>query len=157
MNDKWEERPRTKVHPPLMLFLAVIAGFCMRAAYGGFLPVPRIAGEFLGTIFVVSATVIFQMGVRTFAENAEELRPATPSRQLFTDGIYAYSRNPLYVAMILLGSGLGFATLNLWTVLATFLAGVLIHFLVILPEEAYLDERFGQEYEAYKKSVRRWV
>jgi len=152
-----EDRPQTLVHPPFVMLTAFVAGFAMRAYFGGFLPLPKLLCEAIGTILILAAIVIMHMGVKTFAAGGERLRPPTPSRQLFITGIYKYSRNPIYVAMMMLGSGLGFATQNLWTILATIVAGIAIHFLVILPEEIYLEERFGGDYDAYVKSVRRWV
>jgi len=121
-----EDHPRAKIHPPLVMLVALILGFTLRVAYGGLLPIPSIAGEFLGLVFVVGAVVILQMCIRIFGEFGEELRPTTPSRQLFTNGVYSHSRNPIYVAMMLLGTGLGFATLNLWMVFMTLLAGTAI-------------------------------
>lgn len=152
-----EDHPNTVIHPPTLMLVAFVIGFCIRAAYGGFLPIPRLAGEGLGSLFIIAAIVILQMSIGTFAEGGETLRPATPSRQLFTKGVYAYSRNPIYLAMMLLGIGLGLATLNVWTIVMTLVAGLVIFQFVIKPEERYLDDRFGEEYEAYKKSVRRWL
>ncbi len=153
-----EDHPNIFVHPPLVMLLAIIIGFIARGFWGGFMDiVPRLVGEALGSILILGAITILQLGVSTFAEGGEALRPSTPSRQLFTKGVYAYTRNPIYVAMMLLGGGLGFATLNLWTILMTFMAGVIINYLVIKPEERYLEDRFGVEYEDYKKRVRRWM
>lgn len=152
------DHPHTMVHPPTIMLIALVSGFMARAAWGGFMDiVPRLVAEMLGSCLIVGAIIILQLAVRRFAENGETLRPPTPSRQLFINGIYTHTRNPIYVAMMLLGGGLGFATLNLWTILTTFLAGVLINYLVIVPEERYLEDRFGDLYEGYKKRVRRWM
>lgn len=153
-----EDHPHIILHPPLLMLLAIITGFVARAFWGGFMDiVPRLVGEGLGSLLIIGAIVILQMGIRTFAEGGENLQPSTPSRQLFTKGVYNYTRNPIYCAMMLLGGGLGFATLNLWTVLMTVLAGVIINYFVILPEERYLEDRFGEDYADYKKRVRRWM
>ena len=96
-------------------------------------------------------------GVSAFSEKAEELRPATPSKSLLTDGPYRYSRNPIYLGMVLFGAGFGVATENLWIILTTAAAGLIINFLVIPQEEAYLERRFGVDYREFKERVRRWV
>lgn len=152
-----DDKPQVWVHPPFLMLTIFISGFVMRALWGGFLPIPRLLGEGVGTILILGAIVLLQLAISTFAEGGETLRPATASRQLFTKGLYAYSRNPIYLAMMLLGCGLGFATLNIFTIALTFAGGVILSVLVIKPEERYLEDRFGDEYEVYKKSVRRWL
>ena len=152
-----DDKPNVWIHPPFLMLGVFIAAFGLRAVYGGFMPLPRLVAEGIGTLMIIGAIVILQLGISTFADGGEQLRPSTPSRQLFTKGVYGLSRNPIYLAMMLLGAGLGFATLNSWTVGLTLLAGVLLNFLVIKPEERYLEDRFGDEYETYKKSVRRWI
>ncbi len=153
-----EDHPATIVHPPTIMMIALVLGFAARAAWGGFMDiVPPLAVEFLGITFIIAAIVIMQLSIATFAEGGETLRPPTPSRQLFTKGVYAYTRNPIYVAMMLVGAGLAFATQNVWMLATTALAGVIINYAVILPEERYLEDRFGPEYEEYKARVRRWM
>lgn len=156
-SEAWEDRPSTRVHPPTLLLASMIAGYVLRAATKGFLPLPRVLAEGLGGAMIIAAVVIIASAVSAFSAGEEELKPNTPSRQLFVHGPFRYSRNPIYLAMMLLGGGFAVATLNLWMVLSTALAGVMLHFFVILPEERYLEDRFGPEYEAYKNSVRRWI
>jgi len=59
--------------------------------------------------------------------------------------------------MALFGSGFGIATLNLWIVLTTLGAVVIMNFLVIPQEEAYLERKFGIDYREFKEKVRRWI
>jgi len=152
-----DEKPGVWIHPPYLMLIVFVAGFALRVAFGGYLPIPRVAGEGAGTALIIAAIILIQMAVTIFVDGGEELRPPTPSRQLFTKGLYARSRNPIYLAMLVLGTGIGLATLNLWTVLLTGVAGVLLFYFVIKPEERYLEERFGEAYEAYRKQTRRWI
>ncbi|MEM1194141.1 MAG: isoprenylcysteine carboxylmethyltransferase family protein [Pseudomonadota bacterium] len=151
-----DEKPAVWVHPPYLMLAVFISGFALRVGVGGHLPLPRVLGEGLGTALIILAIVLIQLAVATFVDGGEELRPPTPSRQLFTKGLYARTRNPIYLAMLLLGAGIGFATLNLWTLILTALAGVVLFYFVIKPEEHYLEERFGEDYQAYTNQVRRW-
>ena len=152
-----EDRPRTRLHPPTLLLIALIVGYVVRLFVGGFLPIPRPIGEGVGLLLVILAIILLQMGTSAFSAGGEELRPSTPSRQLFTKGIFGFSRNPIYLAMILLGSGLGFATLNLWMIMSTAVFAMIITAFVIIPEERYLTDRFGDEFDQYRRKVRRWI
>jgi len=89
--------------------------------------------------------------------NALASGPATPASELFQKGPYKFSRNPIYLAMVVFGAGFGIATSNVWIIVTTAIVGLIFHFFVILPEERYLARRFGAEYDAYRSRVRRWI
>ena len=152
-----EDRPDVALHPPSIIFASMIIGFVIRAFAGGWLPLPKLVGEGLGGVMMIGAMVLMVASVKTFAEGSEELRPSTPSNQLFTGGPFQWSRNPIYVAMVLFGAGFGFATFNLWIILTSIVSGVIFNFFVIPKEEEYLSRRFGSDYDAYKTRVRRWL
>lgn len=152
-----DKGPKVRLHPPSLLLLALVAGYVIRLFAGGRLPLPHAFAEGLGGLVILIALAIVMTSVSAFAEAGETLRPETPSRQLFTKGPYRYSRNPIYFAMMLFGAGFGIATSNIWMILTTAIAGLAIHFFVILREEEYLQDRFGEEYEIYRRQVRRWI
>ncbi len=118
--------------PPLAL---QVAGAALLAAGFGVLAhtVIRFAVEGLGTPF-----------------------PAAPTEHLVVGGLYRYVRNPMYLAVlaIILGQAaiLGRVTLVaygavFWAIVAGF---------VMLYEEPTLSVRYGEEYDAYRRAVRRW-
>lgn len=83
--------------------------------------------------------------------------PVDPPTQLVVRGLYRYVRNPIYVGVLLVITG--------WTVLyrsAAVLAygvavAVAFHLFVVLVEEPLLRRRFGEAYDAYCRTVHRWV
>ncbi len=152
-----DDRPDVSIHPPTIFLSALLIGFVIRVFAGGWLPIPRVLGEGAGGALMLAALVLAVSAISAFAEAGETLPPATPSRQLFTEGVYRYSRNPIYLAMVLFGVGFGLATLNLWIILTTLGAGAVFNFFVIPQEEAYLARRFGPEYDHYRTKARRWV
>ncbi len=80
-----------------------------------------------------------------------------PATSLQTNGIYSYTRNPMYVTLLLIYLGLALQFGNWWTlILAPFLIAF-ITYRVIRPEERYLTRAFGEEYMNYQKRVRRWI
>jgi protein-S-isoprenylcysteine O-methyltransferase Ste14 len=100
----------------------------------------------------LAATAILRMRrARTPVE------PWKPTRSLLTDGAYALSRNPIYVAFLGLQLAYAWGTANAWGLLLLPLTITLLHWGVITREERYLRARFGDEYEAYTRRVRRWL
>jgi protein-S-isoprenylcysteine O-methyltransferase Ste14 len=76
--------------------------------------------------------------------------------RMVSSGLYKYSRNPMYLGVMItvLGEGifLGYKILLLYCLVLFFI----FHFIVVLIEEPHLSRKFGNEYEAYKKKTRRW-
>ncbi len=155
--DEAADKPAVKLHPPTVLFAALVAGYAIRLFVGGRLPLPRAFAEGLGGLLIIVSLGIVIAAVSVFAEKGQGLKPATPASELFQKGVYKFSRNPIYLAMVLFGTGFGVATSNVWIIITTAIAGLIFHFLVIKPEEAYLARKFGDEYAAYRTRVRRWV
>jgi protein-S-isoprenylcysteine O-methyltransferase Ste14 len=92
-----------------------------------------------------------------FAQRGTTIRPFQQSSELVTDGFFRWSRNPMYSGLVLtvlglaflLGSAVAFAAVPL------FWALLLLRF--VRHEERWLEERFGEQYCAYKQRVRRWL
>ncbi|HEY9125191.1 MAG TPA: isoprenylcysteine carboxylmethyltransferase family protein [Bacteroidales bacterium] len=80
-----------------------------------------------------------------------------PSSAMITEGVFAKSRNPMYIGMFLLLLGFGICSTNMLSILACFVFVLLVNGLVIPQEEKLMKEAFGQEYDAYKSKVRRWI
>jgi protein-S-isoprenylcysteine O-methyltransferase Ste14 len=76
--------------------------------------------------------------------------------ELVTKGVFAFSRNPIYVgfALVLVGQFLVFPN---WIPLAYLVAGVLLFHRQVLGEEEFMREQYGQEYVEYCGRVRRYV
>ena len=85
------------------------------------------------------------------------LAPWTPTKHLVVSGPYALSRNPMYIAVVLIlwGWALGFRSGGL----AWYAAGMMLafHLRVLLFEEPWLADTQGEAWEAYKERVPRWI
>ncbi len=81
----------------------------------------------------------------------------TRSSHLITSGVFALSRNPIYLGKALLMAGLAVITAHLFSLLAVAAYILLYHVLVIPMEERLLHETFGRSYREYQKKVRRWL
>lgn len=145
------------IAPPPLIFLSglLVGGFISWFYPRSFLPpsVSRFAGVFLilaGSAFIVSAI----LKMRRTATNVEPWKPTTA---IIDDGVYAVSRNPIYLGMALIYLGVSFLFDSFWCLPPLVLVLLAIHFGVILREEKYLTRKFGSEYLNYKTRVRRWI
>ena len=71
--------------------------------------------------------------------------------------MFAISRNPLYLGSVLVLMGIALALNVLWALVMLLLSIILCHYILIIPEEQYLAEKFGDEYKEYAASVHRWL
>lgn len=125
------------------LGLGLGLGWPLRAGLGGALALGGIA----------LAAVAFGL----FRRSGENPEPWTPSQTIVDTGIYARTRNPMYLGMAL--AYLGFAVIADSLVALVLLPVVvtIIQVGVIAREEAYLERRFGAPYAEYRRRVRRWL
>ena len=102
---------------------------------------------------VVLITCIYQFGT----QGKGTLSPLDPTKVLVTEGIYRYTRNPMYVSVmtILVGECLMFASRTLIIYAVAVLIG--FHQFILFHEEPRLKKVFGQAYIDYAKKVRRWI
>ena len=76
---------------------------------------------------------------------------------LITSGPYSRSRNPMYVSWFLVVAAVLCFTGSIWFVAGLAVAVPLTHFAAILPEEAFLEGKFGDEFSSYREDVRRYL
>jgi protein-S-isoprenylcysteine O-methyltransferase Ste14 len=143
--------------PPVVYGVAVIAGVVVKLAVGGSIA----PGSGLRVGIGIAALVLGALGslrfAKIFARTGQDKDPRTPTPSLVTDGLYAHSRNPAYVSLTLLQVGLACLLDNVWILVFLLPVLALIHYGVILREEAYLERKFGDAYRSYKDRVRRWI
>ncbi|MEW6777085.1 MAG: isoprenylcysteine carboxylmethyltransferase family protein [Bdellovibrionota bacterium] len=149
---------RVRFPPPLLYLLTVLTGVLLHAFV---LPLPLAAGGtlrvFLAGGMGLAAVLLMWGAFGRFRETGQNPKPWTPSPELITNGIYRYTRNPMYVSLALLQGAIGAALANLWIVALVPVSLIAVYFVAVRHEEAYLEEKFGEPYRQYKKSVRRWL
>jgi protein-S-isoprenylcysteine O-methyltransferase Ste14 len=124
---------------------------------------PRQAGGIfnLSAGLLLAAWSVASAGESELSSQAERAHlsgePLTPPGLLVTRGAYRLSRNPMYLAWTLISSGLSLLVNSLWMLAALPVAFLYIHFVEIPREEASLAEAFDDEYEQYRRNVRRYL
>jgi protein-S-isoprenylcysteine O-methyltransferase Ste14 len=97
------------------------------------------------------------MSYGSMAAARTTIDPSEHSSKVVTSGLYAYSRNPIYLGWFLLIAGIGFRNASGLVLAIAVTMVLLLYWAVIVEEEAYLEKKFGEEYIRYKKRVRRWL
>ena len=145
-----------KIIPPLI----PMAGLALGAGLQWACPVsigPSRLVQPVGIALIVASVALVLAAARSLvrAKTAFDVRRATTS--LVLSGPFRISRNPVYLASILLCWGVGIATNSLFVALSAVPSASLLCLLVIRKEERYLNDKFGDQYAAYCGAVRRWV
>jgi protein-S-isoprenylcysteine O-methyltransferase Ste14 len=142
--------------PPLIYLGALGIGFGVDAVIGnGSLPAALATPVGVGLIIVGSG--LLGAFARTFRRAHTPLDPYSPSRALVTGGPYRLTRNPGYLGMALIYTGIATVSNAPWALVPLPVAIAVIDRGVITREERYLERRFGAPYVDYKRRVRRWL
>jgi protein-S-isoprenylcysteine O-methyltransferase Ste14 len=144
-----------KILPPhyFVLSLVLIAGIGFLEG-GSLLPSPW---PYLGAVPIAIGVLIAVQGSRLFAQAGTNIIPFTESSALVTSGVFSFSRNPMYTGMVLALAGTALIMNGLYAWLVVIAFTTIIRVLFIRNEETLMEQTFGEDYLAYKSSVRRWI
>jgi protein-S-isoprenylcysteine O-methyltransferase Ste14 len=108
-------------------------------------------------VFLAGFAIMLRCIIQFALEGKGTLSPVDPTKRLVVKGLYKFSRNPMYVGVILMliGEALATQSSSLWVYLT--IVFVAFNLFIILHEEPRLRRDFGQEYSLYKRKVRRWL
>jgi protein-S-isoprenylcysteine O-methyltransferase Ste14 len=150
------EHAPVRVLAPVVFALAYAAGALLGRWWP--LPAPAAPGRWLlGAALALPGLAIGIAALATMRRAGTSPNPHVASAAMVETGPYRFSRNPMYLSMILIYAGLGCAFRALGSVAVLPLAALAVDRWVIVPEEQYLTERFGDSYAAYRARVRRWI
>jgi protein-S-isoprenylcysteine O-methyltransferase Ste14 len=145
--------------PPVALFMVAALAMGGAASVSGEWRVSFPGQLLAASVLLLAAGLVGLASVRAFARHETTVNPLRPERasRLVATGIYRYSRNPMYLSLLL--------ALAAWaTWLGSVAAAVVLPVFVwvmnrwqIRPEERALAALFGDEFEAYRRRVRRWL
>lgn len=111
----------------------------------------------LGVLFAITGLNLIVPAVIKFFKTKNTLIPNKPANSLQTAGIYAISRNPMYLGLLALYMGIGCFKGNVWSFILIPLVIWLVTKFVIRNEEEYLSRAFGIDYIEYQNKVKRWI
>lgn len=143
--------------PPPVVAAGCLVLQVLLARSAGTRPIPGrrvMAGMLAASAFAVASTAS-----RTLSEHGTTIDARDPSATsaLVTDGVFARSRNPIYVGLVLLLKAAAVWTGRVRCLVPAAAFVVYLDRVQIPAEEAALSARFGAEYDVYRSATRRWV
>ena len=143
-------------HPPVVLALSLAGGFLGR----WIVPLTFLPGEvseMLGPLVLAVSLGVFGWAGYTMHTGDASIPTSDPTDTIVMNGPFRFSRNPIYLSMVLVLCGVGAWANSLWFLGWAGVSAVLLWWGVISREERYLERKFGSEYFSYKARVRRWL
>jgi len=153
-----QDHPSIPIPPPLMFFAFLGIGFLLDCLFP--LKIFQLTGvaRFVFSGILVAVSGYLALGsIIVLMRNKTPFDPSKPTLKIVRQGPYRLSRNPMYLALLLLLAGVAVFTGSLWMCLAVPVLLITLDLIAIRPEEVYLELSFGTRYLEYKASVRRWL
>jgi|TARA_Y100000389_G_scaffold124294_1_gene121660 protein-S-isoprenylcysteine O-methyltransferase Ste14 len=146
----------TKIPPPI-----VTATFGLIIYFSkSFSPVYSFENSnMISVIFLLFGLGIFSAAVQSFKKHKTTINPLSPDKasSLVNSGIFSYSRNPMYLGMLLILLSVSFKFNISGGLFISFLFKIYITRFQIIPEEKAMAKLFGEEFITYKNQTRRWI
>ena len=145
-----------KIPPPILTLIFIAIAYVAKWVA----PIPFAVRGILRLIGFALVVIGFLCGVAAFLafrKARTTLDPHGKVSTIVTYGIYRFTRNPIYLAFLLMLIGFPLNSGSYWGVVLAPVFVVTMNRLVIEKEEAYLEKKFGDVYISYKSRVRRWL
>ena len=146
------------IRPPIAWVLAIVAGMALDWWVA---PLPLLPDEepesLLGAVVFFLALALAFWAIATMTSAGSNVPTNRPTTTIVEAGPYRFSRNPIYLAMVLALIGLAISFDTIWLLLTLVPFAVVIRYGVIAREETYLERKFGDLYRSDCSRVRRWL
>jgi len=145
-----------KIPPPLIVLTLIISIYFSSKK----IDLINIPFQLEISFFILSLGIlVFINPVLKFIKSKTTINPIQfeETNKLVTSGIFKYSRNPMYLGMLMIIISTSIFYLNIYSILTPFLFVFWINKFQIKREEIFLTEKFGKEYLSYKNKTRRWL
>ena len=110
----------------------------------------------LGVAVIFGGALLATTGRRTLVRLGTNVSPLRPTTALATEGVFGWTRNPLYSGGTLVMLGIAFVFALDWLLFLVLPSLLILHFGVVRREEQYLERKFGDHYRLYKLHVSRY-
>ncbi len=147
------------IAPPPLIFLGFLA---LGWGAGRLIGEPTLGLDRTTQAGIAIAGLVLGLAVEALAAGLfhkarTAIQPWKPSTALVTGGVYRFTRNPIYLGFAVTYLALAVGLDSPLAILLLIPCLVVVDRFVIQREEAYLAARFGADYDAYRRRVRRWL
>lgn len=149
-----------RIFPPAIPVIIIVLGVALNRILPFESPfeIPTPLRYWIGGSIVACAMIgLGAWSVIVMRRDGQSENPWKPTFNIIERGPFRLTRNPMYLQMVFVCLGTGIALMNWWLLLLTPFCGWLLQRMAIIPEEDYLERKFGDSYLNYKKRVRRWL
>ena len=145
-----------KIPPPILILILVISNYFSSKKID-LIHFPN--QDLISIIILLMGMFILINPIFKFIKSKTTIDPIKFKKvnKLITSGIYKYSRNPMYLGLLMIVISTSMFYLNIFSITTPFLFYFWINRFQIKREEIFLTEKFGKEYMSYKTKTRRWI
>jgi len=147
-----------RIPPPLYFFACLGFGLLLESLFS----IPLVSVSLVlrvavgGTLILIS--IYFALGgFIVLIKNGTPFDAAKSTLKIVQEGPFRFSRNPLYLSLLILLFGISVLIVSFWLLFTLPILYILFLFKAVKPEEEYLSKKFGVDYFAYSSKVRRWI
>ena len=145
-----------RILPPMYLFTSLACMVLLQF----FLPVYQLISYPWNAIGIIPLMLGMTLNIsadRAFKKIGTTVKPFEVSTTLVTSGVFRYSRNPMYLGMVMILTGVAFLLGALSPFIIIPIFAITMDRVFIVSEENMLDQRFDGKWQQYKENVRRWI
>ena len=145
-----------KIPPPIVTFICGIAIYLSKTFFNQFY---NYNNNTISLFLLILGLLVFISAVKSFRKHKTTVNPLEPRKasSLVTTGIFKFSRNPMYLGMLIILLSISFR----FNLIGGIIISLFFYFFItkfqIIPEEVAMNELFGNEFVDYEKKTRRWI
>lgn len=140
-------------YPPVILLCGLIAQVVLYFTF----PVLVNLSILFGILILITGISLVYISLRKLSKMKTTFIPDGKPEKLVKDGPFRFSRNPIYLGMLLILVGVSISLQSFSSLMISIVFGLIINFTWIKHEEKKLEDIFDSEWEEYSKRTRRWL
>ena len=159
-NEQQRDAAAVRIFPPAVPVITILLGVVLDLAWplAIELRIPAPLRYWIGGAIAAGAFLgLGAWAVIVMRRAGQTVNPWKPTEDILAHGPYRFTRNPMYLQMVIICVGFAVLLANIWILILLPLCVYVLQQFAILPEEAYLERKFGETYLGYKQKVRRWL
>ena len=145
-----------RIPPPIVTIICGITIYYSKSFFNQFF---SYSNNIISLFLLILGLLVFLSAVKSFRIQKTTVNPLEPKQasSLVTSGVFKFSRNPMYLGMLIILLSLSCKFNLIGGIIISLFFYIFITKFQIIPEEAAMNELFGNEFINYSKKTRRWI